>query len=245
MSENHWENQPGTPPDVIPECGQESDGERLYLWRQIVHWRSGTGGSQCNPLIELDKQNHWAVMNGGATGASGWLLVPTDRKKGIECRDIWTHRDPNYWNAAWGYVRSPYGSPTTTGLGINSKDKRTQDQLHIHIATFQSDAKTYLDARLPSEIATTPGDWAKKLLTVPSDSKPGQVYRVLHVKDLATDNLFNLLQSNVVPSDQMGNQTMIVIPAKSGGFYVLNSDISLSQGAAFGTGTCNHLLKCS
>jgi len=244
MSENHWENHVSTP--VPPDCGLDVDGARLWLWLQVKHW-AGIAPGTCNPCIEV-AANKWALLSGGASGGKRtYLLVPTERKKGIECPEIWEHSDPNYWNGAWGYVQR-YMTAASTGLGINSAYARTQDQLHIHMAAFQAEAKQYLDKNF-GQIATKPGDWANKILSVPGRDEHGTLqvrsYRALFVRDLTTDNLFYLVRNFLVPPEQMGNQTVIVIPTSAPsppGFYVLNSETALDKNN--GTSTCDFLLAC-
>src|SRR3954467_4963434 len=81
MSENHWENHVSTP--VPPDCGLDVDGARLWLWLQVKHW-AGIAPGTCNPCIEV-AANKWALLSGGASGGKRtYLLVPTERKKGIE-----------------------------------------------------------------------------------------------------------------------------------------------------------------
>ncbi|MGI5440574.1 CDP-diacylglycerol diphosphatase [Streptomyces shenzhenensis] len=247
MSGNGWGNHAGAP--VTPDCGSPKDGEGLWLWLQVQHWAPIKAGP-CNPCVEVDTTNKWVLWNDGTSGGKQlYLLIPADRKKGIECQDIWEHRDPNYWVGAWTYV-TKHMSPLSIGLGVNSQYARKEDQLHIHMAEFEGDAKKYLDNNF-NKVAMKPDDWPNKILSVPGrkdTQTPPQPqvrsYRVLFVKSLATDNLFYLLRQ-MVPANQMGNQTMIVIPTSAPqplGFYVLNSETTLDQNK--GTSTCDLLLAC-
>lgn len=188
-----------------------------------------------------------AVMSGGP--GRGLLLVPTARVKGIECRDVWNTSDLQYWNTAWGYVDLKMNA-NRTGLGINSASKRSEDQLHIHMAELNPFVQAYLDVNV-NNLATRPDGWAKKVLIVPGHDPKGsedRTYRGLYVKESTPekDNLFYLLAKYTASptSDRMASQTLIVVPAgQHPGFYILNSEPTLSPSP--GTGTCDFILKCT
>ncbi|MBB4714497.1 CDP-diacylglycerol diphosphatase [Streptomyces luteogriseus] len=249
MSENGWGDHTGAP--VTPDCGSPGDGQGLWLWLQVQHWAPLKAGP-CNPCIEVDTTNKWVLWNDGTSGGVQiYLLIPTDRKKGIECPAIWEHPNPNYWVGALTYA-ARHMSPSSIGLGINSKYARKEDQLHIHLAPFEPEAKKYLDANF-GKVAQKPVDWPNSILRVPGrkdTQTPPQPqvrsYRVLFVKSLAADNLFHLLRDMLPAADQMGNQTMTVIPTTAPqplGFYVLNSETTLDLNR--GTSTCDLLLACN
>ncbi|WP_030299457.1 CDP-diacylglycerol diphosphatase [Streptomyces katrae] len=242
MSENQREDRPGTLPS--PDCGDATDGDRLYLWLKVKNW-SKQPLVPCNPVMRLYENPECAVMSGGP--GKGLLLVPTARVKGIECHDVWSNPALHYWNTAWGYVDLKMNT-TRTGLGINSALKRSEDQLHIHMADFNPPVQAYLDANV-GKLATSPDDWAKKVLIVPGhDSTEDRTYRGLYAKEptLEKVNLFYLVAKYTAfaSSDRMANQTIIVVPAgKYPGFYILNSEPTLSPSP--GTGTCDFILNCT
>ncbi|WFB11259.1 CDP-diacylglycerol diphosphatase [Streptomyces sp. LX-29] len=242
MSENQREGQPGAL--STPDCGDKDDGDRFYLWLKVKNWSQKPLGS-CNPIMRLYGKPECAVMSGGAD--DDLLLVPTARVKGIECRDVWNTPDLHYWNTAWEYVELKM-SAAGTGLGINSAADRTEDQLHIHMVAFNPYARDHLEKNV-SKLATKPDDWANKVLLVPGHDPKGsqdRSYRGLYIKESIPekDNLFYLLAKHVPgAANRMAGQTLIVIPgSQNPGFYVLNSEPTLSPGP--GTGTCDYILRC-
>jgi len=232
-------------------CGNPSDtGDRFVLWEKAQDCADALKKKKPNPPGCMGTTDDYVVLNGKSHSDHDFLLVPTRRVMGIECPYIWSNTAPNYWKAAWDEAQRGGASPVrggTIGLGINSKQDRDQDQLHIHMAQILSGVQKQLeDAK---HITTDPRKWKYAIVSVvglESGRQDARYYRVLRVKDLQ-QNLFALLQDNVAGTSDMAIQTMIVTErdARGGGFYVLNSDPTLTgptrgQG---GTGTCDSLLK--
>ena len=73
-------------------------------------------------------------------GVADILLVPLKMLPGIESPELLTDGSPNWWQVAWNardllIERSPRQiSRDDVGLAVNSREARSQDQLHIHIA---------------------------------------------------------------------------------------------------------------
>jgi CDP-diacylglycerol pyrophosphatase len=215
-------------------------------------------------LVTEQKQGY-VVLNGVRQGQPqnrrNYLLVPTERVMGIECPKLWTSLSKNnYWNDAWkeatrkGGKGEVYpGSRYQLALGVNSAvpGVRTQDQLHIHMATITT-STVHRDLDGQTNIATDPAKWKDSIFPVTGMAKGANTrnYRVLHLKnvhELESNNLFNLLYDNVVTKvtgENMSMQTMIVTKSGHGGFYVLSSCKSDSLHAKnnYGTDTCDYLL---
>ncbi|MHA5054360.1 CDP-diacylglycerol diphosphatase [Streptomyces sp. SD15] len=186
----------------------------------------------------MEVDSRYAVTRGDSGSKVHFLLVPTDRITGIECPRIWASSATDYWAAAAMKVHTYFpGRGADVGLGINSKYRRNQDQLHIHMAAFAPDALKYLKAN-DKEISSDPGKWKGTVLPVNGhDSSQTRNYRVMRVENFA-NNLFALLRHKVLTTDsEMENQMMVLIP-RSSGYYVLNSDNYLRGG----TDTCDHLM---
>jgi CDP-diacylglycerol pyrophosphatase len=165
-----------------------------------------------------------------------------------------------YWEYAWGEATNPAHPgyvPASAGyqlaLGVNSKAARTQDQLHIHLATVRSDiVQNHLDNQ--AHIATTPAAWKDAIVPVPGRNPNTGVaqtnnYRALRVNTLSGKELFKLLYENVVTakSEDMVQQAMVVTRSTKagGGYFVLNTceqNNDLKSGGYFGTNTCDCLL---
>ena len=207
-------------------CGSPSDsGGRFVLWDKVQVCEGKKTQPQTNCLVN---DSDYVVLNGGANTTHDYLLVPTRRISGIECPLIWDQNAPNYWQDAWMQATKTGGAAevkyNNIGLGINSKDARSQDQLHIHMAGILSGVKDQL-AKVDNQITTNLEKWKDQIVQVKGrDQSSGnpetRSYRAVHVPDLQ-QNLFRLLRDNVVKpeSEKMGDQTIVVTPRLNGGFY--------------------------
>ena len=95
-----------------------------------------------------------------------------------------------------------------------------------------------------SAIAKSFSNWAKPLRPITGwngNIKTQHVYRVVHVNSFSTVNVFQQLKA-MVGQKEMENQTLIVIPGKGGGYYIVNSQESLKDGSLTGSNTCDPLL---
>lgn len=216
-----------------PNCGDPSDGDRDFLWIKVKDFPY-----TCQ---EIDTKRKIAVAN----GTKGFLTIPTDRVKGIECGKVLGSYD--YWLYAAEKVSTYYTKhPELVGLGVNSERDRDQDQLHIHMAEFHPEVKE--DLGKIKTAATDPAKWKDPSSIFPirgRDPKSGDLvtrnYRVLWLKAL-DKNLFSLLDQYVAPgAENRKLQTMVSIPGLNG-LWVLNSQGTLPGGN--GTGTCDYLLAC-
>src|SRR5208282_6128619 len=74
------------------------------------------------------------------SSATHVIVVPTIRISGIESPALLSENAPNYWEAAWEarrFVNDGAGRQLPRdkiGMAINSAARRSQDQLHIHVA---------------------------------------------------------------------------------------------------------------
>jgi CDP-diacylglycerol pyrophosphatase len=192
------------------------------------------------PQPQGDAEQGYAIRGGtkGQTKDFDNLFIPLQRTSGIECKWIWQKTTINYWK--WAYAEAVKKSGHATALGINSVAARHENQLHIHLSQLNSTAvKNLATAQQAGHIATTPPGWAA--ITRVDLLNNGKEYRVLHVPDLET-NLFGLLRSHIAKSDKaMATQMLVVTPAPTGGFHVINSQHDM----AHGTGECDALLHYS
>jgi CDP-diacylglycerol pyrophosphatase len=131
--------------------------DRLALWH-IVHDRcvvdQKTNGAPA-PCAFVDisgtEDNGVAILK-DLNGIAQHLAIPTRRITGIESPDILDPALPNYWRAAWAArsylnARLPHELPRDAiGLAINAANRRSQDQLHIHIDCVAPDVRNALAA---------------------------------------------------------------------------------------------------
>ena len=237
--------QPLSPSGVLAptpstECGYTNDTD--HLWNAVKHCNGGGAGCAALRRNAVDY-----VFAGSNFHKPNYITVPNERVMGIECPWVTDSNRPNYWQDAWGWAGS---APTTVGaevgLGINSKKARSAHQLHIHMATVRSySLKDVADHDLSA--AKSFGDWHKSRVSITGWNGKIQtqhVYRVVHVGSFGTVNLFEQLRMMVGQKD-MVNQTLIVIPrpsSKGGGYYVVNSQASLTGLNLTGSDTCDPLL---
>ncbi len=202
------------------------------------------------------------VVFNGATVKQSYLLVATDRRKGIECPKIWAAGAPNYWIAAWRQAQPGGAGPVAApiGLGINSARQRSQDQLHIHMATLLAGVRPQLqELEKHGQITNDPAKWDQSVVEVKGlEEHPAghpvsdpRAYRAVRVPNLKR-NLFALLNQYVPAARQDMSIQMMAVTArinpqtqKQDGFYVLNSDPNV-KGQTHGVGgisACDQLFN--
>ncbi|MFG2094697.1 CDP-diacylglycerol diphosphatase [Streptomyces sp. NPDC048612] len=224
-------------------CGDPKDIDE-FLWHMALDCKE----RQINAF--------WLVSR----GVKGYLLVATDRIKGIECPDLVSgaYAGNNYWQVAEERAGYWFGQQKwgVVGLGVNAAHHRSHEQLHIHMSAVRQGVKPMLDMAYQSgRIAKDWKNWPTYLNTVTGEDMSGnpqpRTYRVVHTDSFKTLNLFKALYDNVVVTrnESMGDQTMIVIEAGNGpadGYYVLNSWDGLPHPATTpqGIGVCDSLLIC-
>jgi len=124
-------------------------------------------------------------------GTRSVLLVPIKRITGIESPELLRTDSPNWWRYAWmarNFITQGTSRPIRRddiALAINSREARSQDQLHIHVACV---APKILSRIRPFERAIT-HSWSPFPISLGSES--WWAIRI-EEKDLET-NLFPLL----------------------------------------------------
>lgn len=228
----------------IDLCGDPKDRSE-FLWNMA--W-------DCQ---ERQIDSFWLVSR----GEKGFLLVATDRIKGIECPDLVSgaFAGNNYWQVAEDRAVVWFKGPKwgTVGLGINANHHRSHEQFHIHMSSVRQGVKAELDrASQAGRIPTDLRSWPAALITVTGQDMSGnpqpRSYRVVHINSFKTLNLFKALYDNVIVAsrgEEMGDQTMIVIEAGAGpndGFYILDSwdNLPHPSTAPQGIAVCDSVLIC-
>lgn len=160
----------GAPP---PDCGSPSDSSktngRFWLWDQVKGCTPAQPGSNLYvKQISASPNRFYAIRRGGDNphGNNDMLLMPTNRISGIECSYL-RHDPPNWWSGAWreAVANIPAKPSSPLALGVNSKDRRGQDQLHIHLS--QVFYPTFSDLRQIQPV-TKISDW----MTPPRCARP-------------------------------------------------------------------------
>jgi CDP-diacylglycerol pyrophosphatase len=101
------------------------------------------------PCQRVDAANGYVVIK-DRKGSAHHLLIPTESLSGIESPRLLENDIPNYFKLAWterAFISRDRGdiSEQMISLVINSRDGRSQDLLHIHIACLRSDVRHSLD----------------------------------------------------------------------------------------------------
>jgi len=213
------------------------------LWsivsNQCVPAARASGGSGFCSAVDLSK--HYAILK-DINGNTQYLLIPTDRVTGIESPAVLDADAPAYWADAWDerhYVGSAIGltfPPNQLGLEINSRYRRSQQQLHIHMDCMQDG----IIKKLAQFRTIEPGKWHWTKLD-------GDRYRVMRVMSLTgADDPFRVVARDRHGDDAMAQQTILVTgagPADSDGWLIVNSGLELDDGSGTAEGLLDHACK--
>jgi CDP-diacylglycerol pyrophosphatase len=176
------------------------------------------------PCVEVDLSGGYVIFK-DKKGPKQFLAIPTEMISGIEDPKILKPGAPNYFADAWKWhdLVSKTLPRDDIGLAINSKNARTQDQLHIHI-----------DCLLPDVVAAVRKNAAgitDKWAAFPEDLA-GDAYdaRSVASADLSGVNPFDLLADGEgVAQTDMKNWTLAVVPttvAGAPGFLLLANHVA-------------------
>lgn len=208
-------------------CGKVPGHDRNKLWELV--------GSRCakdaehHPCAVYDPQDGYALLK-DLYGHGQYLLIPTKKVPGIEDASLLQPETPNYLAEAWAErqrVPAGYGFPVPDehlSLAINSRDGRTQDQLHIHIDCLTPYVRAEIDKNMIGE-AWTPV------------SLYGHPYRARLVQTL-DPSPFRL----VGDAGDMADHTIVVTPGHHGGFVILD-DVAHALDRASGEEVQDHKCK--
>jgi CDP-diacylglycerol pyrophosphatase len=206
-------------------------------------------GGQCVPqeqamgrpgqCTSVNLTGHYAILK-DISGISQHLLIPTERITGIESPSILEPNAPEYWADGWNerkVVEDSLGEPLAGnqfGLEINSKYRRSQQQLHIHMDCMRTNVITalapYRDAPL--------GKWKW-------DTLDGARYRIMRVSSLShASNPFRIVARDHSGSEAMATQTILVTGAgpspEQDGWLVVNGGMDVSDGSGTAEGLLDH-----
>lgn len=226
---------------AVTGCVRLSTFDPNGLWKVV--------GEQCvanardkgepGPCTTVDFQKRYAVLK-DINGRAQYLLIPTDRVSGIESPEILYGGSPDYWVGAWDatrYVNAKLKTtlaPTQLGLEINATERRSQNQLHIHVDCMRADIA---DALAPYR-HDAPGAWRWATLD-------GKRYRITRVTSLADrSNPFRVVERDLDAKQSMSAQTILVTGAgpdtARDGWLVVNSGLDVDNGSGSAEGLLDH-----
>ncbi|SHK99093.1 CDP-diacylglycerol pyrophosphatase [Paraburkholderia terricola] len=225
-------------------CARLAAVDSNALWK-IVDLRcvpsqqaTGTPG-QCT-AVDLDRR--YAILK-DIVGRSQYLLIPTDRVTGIESPLLFAPHARDYWADAWAARRYVEKSVKRSlpdnqlGLEINSKYRRTQNQLHIHIDCMHAE----VSAALARHAKDAPGEWRW-------DTLNGNRYRIMRVTTvMQAGNPFSLVARDNQNVEAMAMQTILVTGAGAfadkDGWLVVNSGMEVDNGTGSAEGLLDHACR--
>jgi CDP-diacylglycerol pyrophosphatase len=164
------------------------------------------------PCARVDRARGFVVIrDDDPAKPDAWLIVPATEVTGIEdpralrppVAELWAYG----WEVAGELLDRP---PQAMALAINSNAGRSQDLLHIHISCVLPEVAAGL-ARAP-----VGPDWA----AAPFLSFDGHPYNAHRVAGLEPSPFLVLRELPGARSD-MGAQSLAVIGASGGGFYLV------------------------
>ncbi|HVJ42313.1 MAG TPA: CDP-diacylglycerol diphosphatase [Dongiaceae bacterium] len=212
------------------------------LWNKVVQVcvKSDPATDPANPC---DVVNHAAdyVMVKDICGPTQYLLLPIRRLSGIESDALAPtpgNHAANYFAAAWqnrSHVAARAGrdlAPEDYALALNSIDRRSQNQFHIHIDLARPDLRAAL---LPYQHDPV-GAWSLFRYQ-------GHDYHLTRLTDLTHQNPIEIVRARVsAAKGVMRHQSIGLVGAtfddKTTGFYLLNSEFN---GTADGSGWAEEL----
>jgi CDP-diacylglycerol pyrophosphatase len=197
------------------------------LWH-IVHEQCVPHQAQFGtslPCAALNEAAGYGILK-DRNGASQFLLIATARVSGIEDPAVLAADAPNYWLPAWDATRLVQAllgralPRESLSLAINSAQRRTQNQLHIHVDCVSAEVRDALRAHGP-EIGS---DWAPLAVAL-----SGHAYRAMRIQTLgqAGATPFNLVARLPDAHAYMGAESLVVVGAVfsngESGFYLLET----------------------
>ncbi|PZP31615.1 MAG: CDP-diacylglycerol diphosphatase [Roseateles depolymerans] len=122
-----------------------AQADRNALWnliegRCVPHAQAGQAPEPCAQVqLQPDRDHGWVLLK-DLKGPLQYLLMPSNQVPGVESPLLYRPDTPNYTEQAWqarSLLDRRNGRPLphdVVSLTVNSKYRRSQDQLHIHIS---------------------------------------------------------------------------------------------------------------
>ena len=232
---------PPTPTQKL--CGQSTDDpatdKSLLLWGKVKGTKPGQIGDnidviQPGPQYQPNPKyvKYYAIRRGGDHKGHNddFLLLPTNRIRGIECPYLYNGSELNLWSAAWLQAGKLVAKNPTRpiAIGVNSATARSQNQLHIHLA--QVNPTTLADLRAIPNPETHLDNWTKTdvvLRVNKTKSKIPRHFRVVKYTGGLPD-LFGVLKRQLPATEDMADQSIGVVDAgQPNTYFVLTSNPKL------------------
>ena len=188
---------------------------------------SEAGREPRQPCVVIDRGHGFAVLK-DRKGSDHFLLLPTQRMRGIEDGALLGAAAINYFEYAWearGLLsngKAQHIPDASIALAVNSEGGRTQNQLHIHLSCLKPDIQQRL-----REVGPLVGrDW--HLLP---ESLEGHVYyaRRVDAEAFGRDGAFRMLATGIEgAADNMGEFGLAATSFGDGSMLLLATRRDLS-----------------
>jgi CDP-diacylglycerol pyrophosphatase len=202
---------------AVQTAGVEAD--RGALWGVVQscvadHALTGAAFPCLDVNLSGGKGRGYVVLRGPLAN-SDLILAPTTKILGVEDPQLQSLEAPNYFEDAWGarvFLTTRRKTPLAhddVALAVNSKESRSQDQLHIHIGCLSRETKqtvASLALQLPED------RWARigQAMTAGKGLHAvGFLGRVVARENVAEVNPFRL--ATEAPNNSEMSHTMILV----------------------------------
>jgi CDP-diacylglycerol pyrophosphatase len=205
-----------------PEACERDSGNVLW-WLAQTCAKDLKGDPECRVYTKNQSEEYVILKDRSRRKPAGYLMIPAPCVTGIEDSQIFSPGVVDLWQEAWLWSREYPGAPASrTGLAINSKLGRTQNQLHIHISCVRPDVASYLATQ---DVPVYPAK------PVALHLKPdNQLYRAVRVTGLTGEGspfkvmlaMLGRKDASAVKDGDMQEQSIAVIGSrKENEYYVL------------------------
>ena len=192
-----------------------TDATRGALWKVVqacVLNHSLTGAAfPCLEVNVADGADRGYVILRPPLGPPDLLLAPTKKIVGVEDPSLRDLEAPNYFEDAWNARKFLRDAQQTSlphdgvALAVNSRQSRTQDQLHIHIGCLSGSARRSIQILAPA----LPTD---RWISVGKPFHGPELWgRLLVAGDLANANPFRLVSEGWPGPARDRSQLLIMV----------------------------------
>lgn len=191
---------------------QDRDALRSIVQDECVpHWQQKNDPAPCASVVvsEMPREFDGYAVLPDIKGGAHFLLIPVRTISGIESPQLRTPQGINYFAAAWQArerltpILGHAVPRRVVGLAVNSRQHRSQDQLHIHIECL---------AREPYEVLQQTAERLSDHEWMPI-RLAGSAYVAMRVmgEDLGSTDPFALLAASIPQArETMGSYTLMV-----------------------------------
>ncbi len=190
-----------------------SRADRNALWARVQRCVAEPKPPYRSCLLH-NKPHQFVVLKDGAPSkTAAYLLLPDFKVPGIESPDVFVLPILNFWQFGWDEAAAYLKVPAyRIGLAVNSAVGRSQDQLHMHLSCAAPKAVAALAA----------AHLTQHFQAAPFVEIGRKTYNARLVDALTgKDSPFKLILEIPGAKEHMRDQTIAVIGARGGGYYVV------------------------